>query len=85
MKQRIQIVFGTVCLAIGMAMFIYFGTRERPGFENIEQELQQRALVHDIATAAGVLLLFSGLVILILGAVSRWNKQHSETDEQSRM
>ncbi len=72
MKHKIQIGTGALSLASGLIFFLYFGTRERPGGGQADPETQQLALIHDLATFAGLGLLFLGVILLLTGAAKHW-------------
>ncbi len=75
MKLKIQISAGLLSLAAGLILFAYYGTRERPAGESATPEAMQLAFRHDLATIAGLVLVFLGIVLALSGAVKHWNGQ----------
>jgi uncharacterized membrane protein HdeD (DUF308 family) len=82
-KQKWQLGCGVLSAATGIALFVYFGTRTRPSGAETDPRIHEQALLHDVATLAGLGLLFLGLVLLLLAAAGRWNEAHRQDDERS--
>ncbi len=83
MKRKLQIAAGSLSLLAGLVLFAYFGTRERPAGAAATPETLEQAFRNDLATFAGLGLLFAGCVILLLGAAAHWNRRNAEPADGS--
>ena len=68
-----QIPLGGIFLLLGLPIFFYFGSRERPSIEEATEAMRREAMFLDAATVAGLIFLFLGLLFCLLGLAKKWN------------